>query len=150
MECCDESKVDIKPYDGENDVFWKKLKIKMNVNTMRRLKIVTYGTVYISEKPKICQAVYNASILRGGQDKRSLTFKMLVKSRGTDLRIQQDVRNAVLFEKFISDVIYDFETKNLDTVAIICRAGHHRSVACAEMLKYLYTNITVEHITIAK
>jgi hypothetical protein len=148
MECGDESLIDMRPYDGSKDPIWKKMEIKFNVKVSRYLKIITYGTVYIFEKPKTCQTVFNASKLRGGQDRKSVSYKMLIKLRGTDTRIQQDVRNAELFEKFINEIVCDVETNNLNTIAIICRAGHHRSVACAEMLKHLYKNAITEHMTI--
>lgn len=148
MDGCDESKIDVPPYDGSTDSLWSKIKSKYNVNTLRKLKIVTYGTVYIHETPKECQQVFNSAVLRGGQEKKTVSYKMLIKLRGTDARIQQDVRNAVLFQSFIEDVVSNIESKNLTTIAIVCRAGHHRSVACAEMLKNLYMSVSTEHLTI--
>jgi len=148
MEGCDKLKADLIPYNGSTDAIWKKLKIKYNVNTNRKLKIVTYGKTFISDTPAKCERVFDSSILRGGTDKISLTWKLLIKLRGTDSYVQYDVRNAVLFESFISDIVQQIEQNNYNYIAIICRAGHHRSVACAEMLKHLYSNLCVKHLTI--
>ena len=60
--------------------------------------------------------------------------------RGTDLQIQREVRECSIFEDFISNIVSDIEKRDLHVIAIICRAGHHRSVACAEMLIHLYKN----------
>ena len=150
MEGTDDLSAELVPYVGSIDAIWKKLKIRYNVKTDRKLKIITYGNVYIFEAPAKCECVFDSSVLRGGGHKNSLTWKMLVKSRGTDPYVQQDVRNAVLFDSFISNIVNCIETNNYSFIAITCRAGHHRSVSCAEMLKNLYTKLNVEHLTIDK
>jgi hypothetical protein len=150
MEGTDDLLSELVPYVGSADAIWKKLKIRYNVKTDRKLKIITYGKAYIFDTPEKCKNVFDSSILRGGGHKVSLTWKMLVKLRGTDPRVQQDVRNAVLFESFISNIVNCIETHDYSFIAIICRAGHHRSVSCAEMLKNLYTNLIIEHLTIDK
>lgn len=134
--------IPITPYDGKSDPIWNQLKEQYNVNVDRKLRIVTYGTIFIHEQPKKCQHVFNAAIMRGNCIKRSPLQKKLVQLRGTDLRLQQDIRNADLFPKFINSVVKQIEEDNLHNIAIICRAGHHRSVATAEMLMYLYPNRT--------
>ena len=142
---------DLPLYEGEKDIFWTKMKEKYKIDTNRNLKILTYGTVYESKfdlsKYKI-QETFNAIILRGGQKNNNITFKQLVKLRGTDKRVQQEVRDAVLFETFTENIIKTIESKNLERIAIICRAGHHRSISVAEMLFNLYPNIKIKHLTI--
>ena len=143
-----ENTIPIEPYDGKTDPLWNELKEQYNVNTERKLHIVTYGTAFVHAAPKKCQFVFNAAIMRGNTVKRSPLQKKLVKLRGTNLRLQQDIRNADLFPKFINSTVKQIEKDNLNHIAIICRAGHHRSVAAAEMLMYLYPNRTVKHLTI--
>ncbi len=138
----------MKYYNGLGDTIREKIKNKLNVDTKRKLHIYTYGTSFLFESPKGCQEVYNASVLRGNHKKHSSEFKELVKLRGTDLQIQHEVRECPIFYDFVKDLVEDIETRNLNTIAIICRAGHHRSVACAEMLVHLYPNRTVDHLTI--
>lgn len=140
----------IPKYDGDNDVLWNKLKEKYNVNVARDLTIVTYGTTFIFEIPKQCQVEYNVIHLRGvSHNYDKPTKKALAKLRGTDLQIQQDVRMSnEIFEKTMNDIVFEIEQKNLTCIAIVCRAGHHRSVSCAEMLKYLYKNAITQHLTI--
>jgi hypothetical protein len=127
------------------------MKTKYNVNVNRKLKILTYGTRFEPgldlTKYKI-QETFNATVLRGGQEKNNLTFKLLIKLRGDDPRIQQEVRHAVLFESFVENIILNVETRNLERISIVCRAGHHRSVSCSEMLIHLYPLIKMKHLTI--
>jgi len=133
--------IPIEPYNGKTDPLWNELKEQYNVNTERQLKIITYGTAFRHEAPKKCQCIFNAAIMRGNTIKRSPLQKKLVKLRGTDYRLQQDIRNAELFPKFINSTVKQIEKDDLHFVAIICRAGHHRSVASAEMLVHLYPNV---------
>ena len=124
---------------------------KYSVNTDRKLHIYTYGTTIFPEMPhqiKSTCAIYNASILRGQFKKGSADFKALTKLRGTSLLLQYEMRNAVLFEQFVDDIIKNIESNDLHEIAIICKMGRHRSVACAEMLIFLYPNRTVTHLTI--
>lgn len=138
-------------YDGTKDDFWDKMKTKYNVDVNRKLKILTYGTRFEPgldlAKYKI-QETFNAIVLRGGQEKNNLTFKLLIKLRGDDKRIQKEVRDAVLFESFVENIISNIETRNLERIAIVCRAGHHRSISLSEMLLHLYPSTKMKHLTI--
>ena len=138
-------------YDGIKDYFWDKMKTKYNVDVNRKLKILTYGTRFEPgldlAKYKI-QETFNATVLRGGQEKNNLTFKLLIKLRGNDARIQKEVRDAVLFESFVENIILNVETRNLERIAIICKAGRHRSVSLSEMLLNLYPKLKMKHLTI--
>ena len=144
-----ENDVNLSPYDGKSDLIWSVMKNKYNVNIDRYLKIYTYGTTFIFDAPKDCQHIFNASILKGSaKENIGLSYKSLLKLRGTSLKVQYEVRHAVMFTQFIEEIISKIEKENLKTIAIICRAGHHRSVACAEMLIHMYQNRIVEHLTI--
>ena len=147
----DENDIDLPTYDGTADKLWSVLKSKFNVDTNRKLKIYTYGTIFLFDAPKDCQRIFNSSILRGSHanlpEKYGLSYKSLLKLRGTSLKVQQEVRGAELYKTFIEEVVSAIETENLHTIGIICRAGHHRSVSCAEMLLHLYPNRTVDHLT---
>jgi hypothetical protein len=138
------------PYDGTTDPFWDLLKEKYTVNTDRQLIIATYGVTFILETPIKCQQVFNAAIIRGKITKRSPLQKQMVKLRGTNLQLQQDIRTADLFPCFIESVVKQIEKDDLHHIAIVCRVGKHRSVACAEMLKNLYPNVITRHLTIDK
>ncbi len=147
-----ENDVDFPKYDGLTDSLWPVLKHKFNVNTERILKIYTYGTTFMLEPPKDCQKIFNSSILRGSHsnapEKFGLSYKSLLKLRGTSLKVQKEVRGAELYRSFMEEIVANIEGNNLHVIAIICRAGHHRSVSCAEMLIHLYPNRIVKHLTI--
>lgn len=148
----EENDVDFPEYDVTTDLIWQHLEKKFSVNTERKLNIVTYGTTFILDTPKKCQKVFNSAILRGSYanapEKFSLAYKSLLKLRGTSKKVQWEVRGAELFKSFMEEVVKSIEENNLTTIGIICRAGHHRSVSCAEMLVHLYPNRTVEHLTL--
>lgn len=147
LELTDED-IPFLPYDGSVDPFWNLLKEKYNVNINRQLIIVTYGVTFIKEIPKRCQEVFNAAIIRGKLAARSQLKKKMAKLRGTDFRLQEEIRNADLFPSFVSSMVEQIELNDLNHIAIVCRVGKHRSVACAEMLKNLYPNVRTKHLTI--
>lgn len=126
-------------YQAKDDKFLKSLA----VTTDRIIHIVTYGTRFIFEPPSGVQKIFDASVLNGKRNKD------IIKLRGTSLKIQQLVRDADGFVKFFTELIKSVEVENLTFIAITCKAGHHRSVACAEILRYVYPNATVEHLTMS-
>jgi hypothetical protein len=145
-------------YDGANDSLWKKLKNKYNVNVERKIRILTWGSTFVFEKPSGCQYAFNSATLRGAikrvnkserSEQEKLMMKDLRKLRGTNLKIQHEVREAELFEKFMDNVVSEIEQNNFHTIGIFCVRGHHRSVACAEILsKFLYERATIEHLNL--
>jgi RapZ C-terminal domain len=137
-------------YNSNKDVFWKIMKNKYNINENRKIRIVTYGTRFIKIPVEKCEKIYNAVVLRAKNINPKTSYNILVKLRGTNPKIQHEVRSAELFEQFINTIVSDIEKNNYSCIGIICTAGHHRSVACAEMLKKLYKNIKCEHMTINK
>lgn len=144
-----------KDYDKNEDEFWAAMKIKFNVDVNRKLKIVTYGFQFYSQLDKFIlydcnkiEVTYDVRVLRTPKNKQSLDFKILAKLRGTNLKVQQEIRESDMFEVVLHDIIKEIETENLNYIAICCNKGHHRSVACAEMLKYLYEGVEINHLTI--
>ena len=149
----EENDIDFPCYDGKSDKLWDILRIKYNVNTTRKLHIYTYGTRFWFDTIAGCQRTFDSAILRGSlasvqKEQEKLSYKSLLKLRGTSLKVQEEVRGAQLFRPFMEQIVSSIEASNLNTIAITCRAGHHRSVSCAEMLIHLYPNRTVEHLTI--
>jgi hypothetical protein len=148
----EENDVDFPEYDVTTDLIWQQLAKKFSVSTERKLHIITYGTIFILDTPKQCQKVFNSAILRGSYantpEKFSLAYKSLLKLRGTSKKVQWEVRGAELFKSFMEEVVKSIEKNNLTTIGIVCRAGYHRSVSCAEMLIHLYPNRTVKHLTL--
>jgi hypothetical protein len=144
----EDAELDMPYYNPLTDGLWELLRKKLKVNTERNLHVFTYGTRFIFEQPDSCQMVFDAAILHGSE-KVKWQKKLLEKLRGTDGRIQQDVRECAIFGSFLENIISNIEKQDLKSIAVICRAGRHRSVAIAEMLVHIYPNRTVEHLTIA-
>lgn len=128
------------PYDPTSDALLTTL--QTTVQTERALCISTYGTRFVFEPPSGTQRVYDASGLRGERN------KFTARLRGTDARLLQTVRAIPQFDAFIRAIVSDVERNGLSRVAVICRAGRHRSVAIAEWLRQLYPSATVTHLTI--
>lgn len=148
-----EDKINFPIYNGLSDPLWNNLKIKYNAQINRQLHIYTYGTKFFFNNLENCNHLFDSAILRGSvaknqKNKNSVLYKSLLKLNGLSLKVQEEVRGADMFEKFIEKIVSIIEKYNLHTIAITCRAGRHRSVSCAEMLKFLYVNRTVEHLTI--
>lgn len=144
-----------KDYDKSEDIFWEVIKTKFNVNCERKLKIVTYGFQFYPQIDKhvlsdcnSIQVTYDVRALRTPKEKQSFDFKILAKLRGTSLKVQQEIRETDMFESVMQNIIKEIEDNNLEYIAICCNRGHHRSVACAELLKYLYVNAKINHLTI--
>lgn len=147
---------DIKPYSGIEDALWGIIKSKYHNLSLKPIKIITYGTRFYETPPEEVNETFDASILRGTHfvdqscDMERVK-KELGKLRGTDSVIQTDVRYAPMFEDFVASIVNYIEC-NQDKanlcIAVTCRAGHHRSVAVAEMLKNIYPQITTIHYTI--
>ena len=128
------------PYDSTTDPLVSRL--DKTVNKERALLIYTYGTRYVFKDPDDVERCFNAAELRGQRN------NMLTKLRGTDPVLMQTVRVIPEFPSFIKGVVRDIEKNDLHCVSIICRGGHHRSVAAAEWLRLLYPKVEIEHMTI--
>ena len=117
---------------------------KMEVDVRRDLYIYTYGSRHGT--PQNSEYTFNAAVLHG--NRRSMD---LHKLRGTDEEVQKSVMGSKNFYEFMEAVIRTIEAKNLHIVSIICAKGHHRSVACAELLaKHYYRNAVTHHLTLNK
>jgi hypothetical protein len=131
---------DLPDYDSSADALVFELRGKVDV--FRPLKITTYGTRFVFEPPAGVEAVYDVSTLRGTRN------KFTQRLRGTDAKLLFTVRSIPEFEATVRRITTEIEAKGLSHVAVICRAGHHRSVAVAEWLKHVYTAGSTEHMTI--
>jgi hypothetical protein len=127
------------------DTFW--IDICKNINTQRQLTIVSFGNKY-SGFDALCKtfdktfsALHVNSKIPKGADLRYV--------RGTNNKIQRAVRSGSGFEFLITAIVNTIEKNNYNNIGIFCRAGHHRSVACVELLKtHIYKNAIVKHIHI--
>lgn len=112
--------------------------------TDRELLIYTYGRRMMKSQPRGSQRAFNACILNargGGVDLR--------RARGTDEVLQAIVCSSRRFEQFITTIVRIIERDDLHTVSVFCSAGHHRSVAVAELLvKHVYRHGRCRHLTI--
>ena len=71
--------------------------------------------------------------------------------RGTDEIIQKGVKAGSGFVKVMTNIVDRTEEHNYVKIGIYCRSGHHRSVACAELLlKFVYPKAIIKHITFNK
>ena len=80
---------------------------------------------------------------------RSNKHGMDLSKRGIHDEIQKRVQQGKGFCDFIISVIENIEKHNYKNIGIFCSAGHHRSVACVELLKkFVYKNATVIHLNL--
>ena len=69
--------------------------------------------------------------------------------RGTDEIVQKCIESGSGFEFVMGCIIKSIEQNNYKTIGVYCSAGHHRSIACVELLKkHLYPNAKVKHLHI--
>lgn len=146
----------IAPYSPIEDGLWDIVRVEYPSLYSKPIRIITYGTRFHVSPPEPVDKIFDAASLRGNHFVESTSDmesvkRELVKLRGTNLAIQADVRHAVLFEDFVRDIISFVQNHSGEEricIAITCRAGHHRSVAVAEMLKFLYPQVATSHYTI--
>ena len=129
-------------YDPTSDRLLHTLRDSGRVDTRRPLRIVTYGTRFVFHPPAGTQRVFDASVLHGERN------RFTARLRGTDPELQHTVRVIPEFEGFVRDIVRAVECEALTHIAVICRAGHHRSVTVAEWLALLYPDAIVSHLTI--
>lgn len=126
----------------ESADFWEAMRKKAK---RKSLHIVTYGDKFYKNPPQGIKRTFNAKCI-GSKKPPNLKQK-----RGTDEEIQRVVRSAPKFEQFISSIIDVVEREQLDVFGIYCASGHHRSVACAELLlMHVYKDAKVTHLTIKR
>jgi len=135
---------DCEDMDLSKDPFWKYIKDLYKVKEDRLLQIHTFGNKY-----KKFASWKNDTDKSFGAFVESKKPKNLRNMRGTDEGIQKTVRSGKKFELIMANIVREVEGQNMKTIGIFCRAGHHRSVACGELLKkYVYTKAKITHKTI--
>lgn len=127
----------------ESADFWEAMHQKAKLS--RPLHLVTYGDKFYKSPPQGIKRTFNAKCI-GSKKPPNLR-----KLRGTDAELQRIIRSAPRFEQFISSIIDVINRESLEVVGIFCAAGHHRSVACAELLRdNVYKDAKVTHLTIKR
>lgn len=131
-------------YNIQSDPFWEVLRGIATIN--RKLEIYTYGIKFKQFKNySKTDCNFNALVITGSK------MGNLHKIRGTNPELQKRVRSGNRFEEVMLNIVKTVEEKDYHSIGIYCRAGHHRSVACGELLKkFVYTDSTVKHLTIYK
>lgn len=114
----------------------------------RPLVIETFGNKFRQYKNYTgVQKKFNALVIASSKPRHV----DLRHARGTDPEIQKSVQAGRRFEEVVSNIVKTVERDQLESIGIYCRAGHHRSVACGELLKkHVYPLATVRHLTINK
>jgi RNase adaptor protein for sRNA GlmZ degradation len=110
--------------------------------------IETYGNKFSKYKHYTgVQRRFNALVINSQKPKHvDLRY-----ARGTHREVQKCVASGKRFEEVMTNIVQTTERDNLQSIGIYCRAGHHRSVACGELLhKHVYLKATVHHLTISK
>lgn len=129
-------------YQPEEDYLWTRL--SEGITRERQLSVYTYGSRF-KIQPPVTQQTFDATCIRSHH---WMEHQYKHHFRGTDLIVQQEVRYADNFLSFFRGLVSEIETHDLHTIEITCLSGHHRSVACAEFLRYIYPGISIHHLTI--
>jgi len=123
--------------------FWEHLRRMCKNPEKQKIHIVSWGDKFYKTPP--VKPHFNAKTI-GSKKPRNLR-----DLRGTDESLQRTIQSAKGFEFFMETIIKKIEADELKVVGIFCTAGHHRSVACAELLKkHVYTSATIQHLTLRK
>lgn len=130
----------------DRTTFWEFL--AKQAKNDRPLVIETFGNKFKQYKNYTgVQKKFNALVICSAKPKNV----DLRHARGTDPEIQKSVQSGRRFEEVIANIVKTVEREQLECIGIYCRAGHHRSVACGELLKkHVYTLATVRHLTISR
>jgi hypothetical protein len=137
------------------NTYYDELK-KLIVNPNREILIVSFGEKFKSpssmeqhkistELPFKCDKTFDARHINSSKPKGG----GLRDLRGTDNIIQKCIESGSGFEFVMNCIVKSIEKNNYKTIGIFCTAGHHRSVACVELLKKnLYPNAKIKHLHI--
>jgi hypothetical protein len=110
----------------------------------RQLIIHTYGNKFKQYRNYKTECNFNALVIQSNTS--GLNLK---NGRGTDEDIQKAVASGRRFSEVMTRIVTVVETKDLHFIGIYCRAGHHRSVACGELLKkHIYPSAKIKHLTL--
>ena len=124
--------------------FWKY--VKSIATPDRVISITSFGNKYknFDTVKKTFDCSFNALHVRSS--KGGLNLGQL---RGTDVEVQRRVEQGKGFYSFMLDLVTRIEKHGYSNVGVFCSAGHHRSVACVELLtKFVYKNATVHHLNL--
>jgi hypothetical protein len=124
--------------------FWKD--VKSTATSDRVICITSFGNKYknFETVKKTFDCSFNALHVRSSKSGLNLG-----KLRGTDIEIQKRVEQGKGFCSFIMDLVIRIEKHGYSNVGVFCSAGHHRSVACVELLKkFVYKNATIHHLNL--
>jgi hypothetical protein len=136
-------KVDASDYTPAADYLWQ----CVGGERTRRLDVVTYGKRWNLQPPPRVESTFDASCINSI---RWLTRRELHHLRGTDRVVQQETRYGAGFVPFFKHLVRTIEEQDLVEIAIVCKSGYHRSVACAELLKWVYPLAIVTHLTVER
>lgn len=127
---------------------WNELIKLINPKKNRSLLIKTYGNKFKQYRYYTgVQKKFNSLIIYSSKPE-GIDLRY---ARGTDPEVQASVEAGLGFWTVIEEIVTAVENGNLSCIGIYCRAGHHRSVACAELLKKnIYLKANIEHLTISK
>ncbi len=124
--------------------------LKQTFTPERELYIVSFGEKFKSPKameqgkisnflPFKCDCTFDARHINSAKPKSG----NLRELRGTDSIIQKCIESGSGFEFVMRCIITSIEAKDPKVIGIYCTAGHHRSVALAELLKrHIYLKAT--------
>eukprot|EP00747_Dinoflagellata_sp_TGD_P179876 gnl/TRDRNA2_/TRDRNA2_31426_c0_seq2.p1 gnl/TRDRNA2_/TRDRNA2_31426_c0~~gnl/TRDRNA2_/TRDRNA2_31426_c0_seq2.p1 ORF type:complete len:378 (-),score=47.59 gnl/TRDRNA2_/TRDRNA2_31426_c0_seq2:23-1156(-) len=121
----------------------------VKANETRPLKIYTWGQDHCSldkttglplgaqdSEAKYC--VEQIQVRGGDADTKTMT--------GKDPPLQRNACKDALFHQVVRQIVHDVESRDLLIISVFCSAGHHRSVAAAELLKTIYyPNAVLDH-----
>lgn len=128
----------------DKTTFWEYLRAQADPE--RAVRIETYGNKFRQFKHYAgVERRFNALVICS-QKPKHLDLRHV---RGTHPDIQKSVQAGKRFEEVMTNVVVTTERDDLHCVGIFCRAGHHRSVACAELLKrHVYPRAVIKHLTL--
>jgi len=124
--------------------FWKH--VKSIANTDRSITVTSFGNKYknFDTVKKSFDCSFNALHVRSSKKGLNLS-----KLRGTGDEVQRNVEQGKGFCDFIIELVTKVEKNDYSNIGIFCKAGHHRSVACVELLvKYVYKKGIVHHLNL--
>lgn len=108
--------------------FWDYLRAK--ADRTRVILVETYGNKFRQYKHHRVERRFNALVIASNRP-RGVD---LHTARGTDPAVQKAVESGRRFQEVMDNIVNTIERDGLRHIGIYCRAGHHRSVACAELL----------------
>lgn len=108
----------------------------------RNLIIYTWGSKKRSKCPVSVDRNYDATIITDYKNNSNIKYLS-----GLLPQIQSLVKSSNHYKPFVDFIVNDVEQNNFKRISINCKAGMHRSVACAEILKReFYPDAIIHHL----